>query len=153
MWLVCEVVLFLLSFVFNVICWQIQLLQLLLVHASGDRTVTPTHHQLEIYMDNSPQETQLEETKAGSPTPAVPVLLSKLPVIKLASTIIMPTNFRRHSWGRFITWFQTGPSVSSTPQPFCVDLPLAPQRSCLGTGSPRPGLAFHEEIHISDGYD
>lgn len=42
--------------------------------------------QLEMYMDNLPQETNkspcgsgLEETKGGSPTAAVPMLLSKNP--------------------------------------------------------------------------
>lgn len=102
-------------------------LQFLLVRASGDRTATPTHCQLEMYMDNLPQETNksphgsgLEETKAGSPTAAVPMLLSKTSVFKMASAIITPTNFRRHLWGRFITWFWTGPSVSSPPQPFCA---------------------------------
>lgn len=78
-------------------------MQFLLVHASDDRTVTPTHHQLEMYMDNLPQETKksphgsgLEETKAGSPAVAVPMLLSKSPMIKMASAVITPTNFRQH---------------------------------------------------------
>lgn len=61
-------------------------MQLHLVHAPGDRDITPAHRQLEMYMDNLPQETNkspcgsgLEETKAGSPTAAVPMLLSKNP--------------------------------------------------------------------------
>lgn len=100
-------------------------LQFLLVHALGDMTVVPTHHQLETYTDNLPQETNksplgsgLEEAKAASPTAAVSMLLSKTPAIEMAS--ITPTNFRRHLWGWFITWFLNRAKCELTTPPFCA---------------------------------
>lgn len=118
-------------------------MQFLLVHASGDKTVTPTHCQLEMHMDNLPQETNKsphgsDETKARSPTTAVPLLLSKTPVIRFQVTV--------HN-------LVLNRAQCQLTTLLCVELPLAPQRSCLVAGSHGPGLAFGEGIHISDGYN